>query len=340
MQSSDAFLSFRHDASRWLALLLAKTLEDAGIDVFIDIRLRGGRFDTELLEQIEQRPYFIVVLEPGTLPRCREPEDWVLRELRHAVETDRTIIPVATAEFESGDIDEFLPADMARELRRFHGITVRYKTFQLQVTELASEYLVPIEVTLGIDEQISDAARDRAAVARDAAASAAADLAALGLEDLAFGRQARSVLVQLVGVPAFALTELTARVLNFGRRPKSLPPDVVDLLGPYLPSLDIGSVKTVSPARLPVAQRRFSIMSVGGRVYLEHAPQIDDVRAMTALLHELVHVEQYRRLGRLRFARMYAAGFAAGMSYRENPLEAEAFAIARLHRDELAAAVG
>jgi hypothetical protein len=45
------------------------------------------------------------------------------------------------------------------------------------------------------------------------------------------------------------------------------------------------------------------------------------------LFHELVHVEQYRQLGVLRFADLYLKGFINGGGYFEIPLEQNAYAL-------------
>jgi hypothetical protein len=56
---------------------------------------------------------------------------------------------------------------------------------------------------------------------------------------------------------------------------------------------------------------------------------------MSLVLHELVHVDQNRRHGRLGFARRYGVGWASTLSYRQIPLEAEAFEYERLRRSTL-----
>lgn len=53
-----------------------------------------------------------------------------------------------------------------------------------------------------------------------------------------------------------------------------------------------------------------------------HSPLSDRL-----LFHELVHVEQYRRLGIPRFAELYVRGFLAGGSYDTIPLEVNAYTL-------------
>jgi hypothetical protein len=45
------------------------------------------------------------------------------------------------------------------------------------------------------------------------------------------------------------------------------------------------------------------------------------------LFHELVHVEQYRKLGIPRFSELYVRGFLNGGSYEAIPLEVNAYSL-------------
>jgi hypothetical protein len=55
-------------------------------------------------------------------------------------------------------------------------------------------------------------------------------------------------------------------------------------------------------------------------VVVSHQPFTDGL-----LFHELVHVEQYRRLGIYRFAELYVRGFLNGGGYDGIPLEMNAY---------------
>ena len=57
-------------------------------------------------------------------------------------------------------------------------------------------------------------------------------------------------------------------------------------------------------------------------VVVSHEPFSDGL-----LFHEFVHVEQYRQLGRARFAELYVRGFLAGRGYPGIPLEINAYAL-------------
>ena len=55
---------------------------------------------------------------------------------------------------------------------------------------------------------------------------------------------------------------------------------------------------------------------------------------MGLLFDELVHVEQYRQLGILRFSELYVRGFLNGGSYEAIPLEVNAYSFEdRFRRD-------
>src|SRR5258708_6522647 len=105
-----------------------------------------GPFDTFLLNQIAARPYFMPILTPGTLQRCIEDGDWVLREIQEAIRLKRMILPLYTLGFRFSDMDEFLPADIARELKRYHAVEVPHKFFHDVMPGVRQRYLRPVSV--------------------------------------------------------------------------------------------------------------------------------------------------------------------------------------------------
>ena len=65
-----------------LARLVRDNLNAHGFDVFIDVEgIGGGESDRVLLQEIAARTYFLVLLEPRSLDRLAEPDDWLRREL-------------------------------------------------------------------------------------------------------------------------------------------------------------------------------------------------------------------------------------------------------------------
>jgi hypothetical protein len=111
------------------------------------------------------------------------------------------------------------------------------------------------------------------------------------------------------------------------------------MMGTYHPDLDLDGVRTVCPAVIPSARRSTSGLTLGRTVFLRDPPDPASLRSMSLLLHELVHVDQNRRHGRVGFARLYGLGWASTLSYRRIPLEAEAFDYERQRHDALRSAI-
>jgi hypothetical protein len=117
----DAFISYRRDMNADTARLIRKELQNRGYRVFLDVDdLKAHYFDKRLLDEIERSPNFIVILVPGSLERCDDPDDWLRREIAHAIATRRNIIPILKDGFRFPKPD-VLPADM-RELARHNGV--------------------------------------------------------------------------------------------------------------------------------------------------------------------------------------------------------------------------
>jgi hypothetical protein len=143
--SNKVFISYRREVSWALTLTLHQHLTEHGLDAFLDIEsIRGAvQFDTIILNQIAARPYFLLVLTPGTLERCVEPTDWLRREVERALETQRVIVPAYTPEFDFEDIERFLPKDLAEDLRYRQGQELSAQWFKQAVQKLVEEFLVP-----------------------------------------------------------------------------------------------------------------------------------------------------------------------------------------------------
>lgn len=91
----DIFISYRREGGLQYAVALQSMLLNMGYSVFLDVRdLSSGHFDTALLTRIEMCKDFILVLSDGALDRCAEPDDWVCREIEHAMKLNKNIIPL------------------------------------------------------------------------------------------------------------------------------------------------------------------------------------------------------------------------------------------------------
>jgi len=91
------FISYRRGGGAEIARLIEAFLDAQGLDVFLDVdSLGGGHFDEQILREIEARDVFILICSPGCFDRCVDRDDWVRRELEHAISLEKRIVPVVT----------------------------------------------------------------------------------------------------------------------------------------------------------------------------------------------------------------------------------------------------
>src|SRR5687768_3069066 len=96
MESSNSvFISYRREVSWPLADQVYQALNAHNISAFMDRKnMTAGKFDEQILREISQRPYFLPILQPGTLDRCIDRDDWLRREIAEAVRCERIIVPL------------------------------------------------------------------------------------------------------------------------------------------------------------------------------------------------------------------------------------------------------
>lgn len=120
--SGQVFISYRREGGDTMAYLLWDRLLSHGYRVFYDIdSLNSGRFDEKILSQIEQSSHVLVILPKGGLDRCKNEDDWVRREIAHAIEKGKTLIPIPLRGF---DWPEDMP-DAIRNLRNYQGVEMK-----------------------------------------------------------------------------------------------------------------------------------------------------------------------------------------------------------------------
>ena len=84
---SQIFISYRRDGGEIMAQILYEKLSDRGYTVFYDVEsLKGGRFDSKLLLEIEKAEDVLLILPPHGLDRCTSEDDCVRQEIRCAME--------------------------------------------------------------------------------------------------------------------------------------------------------------------------------------------------------------------------------------------------------------
>ena len=97
----DVFISYRRKGGIQTALWVKDRLEHFGYDVFLDIEgLDHGPFDEQLYAVIDNSVNFVLILSQGALERCADKDDWVRKEIMHALEMNKNIIPFMLEEFE------------------------------------------------------------------------------------------------------------------------------------------------------------------------------------------------------------------------------------------------
>ena len=96
------FISYRRTNKPW-ALFIYQNLTNHGYDVFIDFQnINSGNFETAILDNIRARAHFVVVLTPSALENCKNPGDWLRREIETAIDERRNIVPLMVEGFDFG----------------------------------------------------------------------------------------------------------------------------------------------------------------------------------------------------------------------------------------------
>ncbi len=163
------FISYRRSVSTDAARALFLDLRYHGYDVFLDVdSINSGAFDTIILRQIEARAHFLLILTPGSVERCADAGDWLRREIEHAMDTERNVVPLFYNGFSFGGTDTYLTGKLAG-LSRYNGLTVPHEYFDAAMDKLRTRFLqMPVYVTV-----TPTPASDQAAVQQKIAAAAA-----------------------------------------------------------------------------------------------------------------------------------------------------------------------
>jgi TPR repeat protein len=135
------FISYRRDGGAEAARVVESFLEANECDVFLDVDgLGAGAFDEQILRQIESREVFVLICSRGCFERCREPGDWVRRELEHALRRRRRVVPVVLRGFDWPSEQE-LPESI-RPVARFNAFEyshAHWKETRVKLMRLVQE---------------------------------------------------------------------------------------------------------------------------------------------------------------------------------------------------------
>ena len=144
------FLSYRRTNAPW-ALAVFQYLTHHGYDVFFDFMgIANGDFERVILENIEARAHFLILLTPSALERCSQPGDWFRREIETAMEMKRNMVPLLLDgfDFNAPGISDQLTGRMAA-LNGYNGLRVPVEYFDEAMVRLRDKYLnVPLAAVL------------------------------------------------------------------------------------------------------------------------------------------------------------------------------------------------
>jgi len=138
------FLGYRRATSAWFAREIYRDLEAHGFDVFMDTESIGpGKFAEVISAEIEARPHYVIALSPGCLVRTKDPEDWVRKEVEHALKLKRNVVPVfeESFDFRSGGKEFKGLAPSIQELPKFNGVKVPQVYAEAALSLLRTEFL-------------------------------------------------------------------------------------------------------------------------------------------------------------------------------------------------------
>jgi len=146
-ENKTVFISYRREASQWLAQSIFLDLRAHGYDVFKDVdSIDAGQWERVIMGQIAARAHFLLILIPGTLDRCIEPDDMLRKEIERAMELERNIILVFVNGFSFEKSKKFLTGQLEM-LPTFNGFNLDYDYFDGAMALLRNRFLKgPVQI--------------------------------------------------------------------------------------------------------------------------------------------------------------------------------------------------
>ena len=130
MEQKTVFISYRRALSKHLARSIYQDLKMNGWDAFLDVNdIDSGDFDRIILNQIGARAHFILLISPGSLERCANAGDWVLREIEEAVRLERNIIPLIEEGTDLSHEMTYLPNELQAAISKKNGVRILHDYF-------------------------------------------------------------------------------------------------------------------------------------------------------------------------------------------------------------------
>jgi tetratricopeptide (TPR) repeat protein len=162
------FISYRR-TNAMTARAVYQDLAAHGYDVFLDLQsIDAGAFTQSTLNQIGSRAHFVVILTPSALERCSNPQDWLRREIEHALKTKRNIVPLMFEGFDFETVQQYLVGNLAL-LPKYNAVEIPVAYFEEAMERLRTRFLSkPLDVILH-PSTAADAAAAAKAQANEAA---------------------------------------------------------------------------------------------------------------------------------------------------------------------------
>lgn len=142
------FVSYRR-SNFFVARSVYQDLQTSSYDVFLDYQsIDSGSFERIILTQISARAHFVVILTPTALERCINPNDWLRREIEHAIDTKRNIIPLMFDGFSFVQASPYLTGKLAL-LSEYNAINIPQDYFEEALLRLKQRFLnKPLDIIL------------------------------------------------------------------------------------------------------------------------------------------------------------------------------------------------
>jgi len=132
------FISYRRKETLLEVKNIYDALKNRGYSVFCDVyTLDNGNFDENLIKCVKGCTNYILVINNHSLDRCADPDDWLLKEIRLALENDKNVVIVFVGEVDFKNLPQEVDGLRFKNALKFDIIY-----FDSFINELTRRFLV------------------------------------------------------------------------------------------------------------------------------------------------------------------------------------------------------